>query len=152
MTDFTHEEQAVSFHHTVAQLLFLTTRERRVVGVAMSFLALRVKRPDDDDWGKLKCVLRYLYVTRRLKLTLEVTSLVITKWFVDASHLAHWDCKGHGGAALFLGRGAISSYSNKMKSNQELYRNRAGGSGSLYATDAVVFVLHSGAGVRRGAY
>ena len=29
----------------------------------------------------------------------------------------HWDCKGHGGAALFLGRGSVSSYSNKLKSN-----------------------------------
>ena len=30
---------------------------------------------------------------------------------------AHWDCKGHRGAALFLGRGAVSSYSIKLKSS-----------------------------------
>ena len=111
------EEQAVAFHHVVAQLLFLTTRARRDIGVAVSFLTSRVKRPDEDDWGKLKRVLRYLNGTRRLKLILEVGSLGITKWFVDASHNTHWDCKGHGGAALFLGKGAVSSYSNKLKNN-----------------------------------
>ena len=111
------EEQGVAFHHTVAQVLFLTPRARRDVAVVTAFLTSRVKRPDEDDWGKLKRLLRYLWWTRRLKLTLEVTSLGITKWFVDASHLAHWDCKGHGGAAMFLGKGAITSYSNKLKSN-----------------------------------
>ena len=36
---------------------------------------------------------------------------------MDASHNTHWDCKGYGGTALFLRRGAVSSYSNKLKSN-----------------------------------
>ena len=103
------EEQAISFHHSVAQLLFLTTRARRDIGMAVFFLMSRVKRPNNDGWGKLERALRYLYGTRRFKLILEVTLLSITKWFVDASHNAHWDCKGHGGAALFLGRRAVSS-------------------------------------------
>ena len=48
------EEQAVAFHHTVVQLLFLLARARSEIGVAMSFLASRVKRPNKDDWGKVK--------------------------------------------------------------------------------------------------
>ena len=94
----------MAFHHTVAQLLFLLPRARRDLGAAVSFLTSRVKRPDEDDWGKLKRVLRYLFATRRLKLTLEVNSLGITKWFVDISHLTHWDCKGHGGLYCFWER------------------------------------------------
>ena len=36
---------------------------------------------------------------------------------MDALHNAHWDCKGRGETALFLGRGDVPSYSNKLKSN-----------------------------------
>ena len=35
----------------------LVTRARRDIGVAMSFLTSRVKRPNEDAWGKLKQVL-----------------------------------------------------------------------------------------------
>ena len=79
------------------------------MGVAVSFLTLRLKRPDKDNWGKLKRVIKYLYGTWCLKIIIGVTLLGITKWFVDAFHNAHWDCKGHVGAALFLGRGVVSS-------------------------------------------
>ena len=39
------------------------------------------------------------------------------KWYVDGSHNIHWDCKGHGGAVLKLGKGATTSYSRKVKLN-----------------------------------
>jgi hypothetical protein len=44
------EEHAQHFHHAVAQVLFLSV-------TAVSFLTTRVKKPDKDDWGKLKRVL-----------------------------------------------------------------------------------------------
>ncbi len=44
-------------------------------------------------------------------------SLGMLKWYVDGSHNAHWDCRGHGGAVFTLGRGATSSYSRKLKLN-----------------------------------
>ncbi len=43
------EEQAVCFHHTVTQLLFMSTRARRDIQVAVAFLTTRVKSPDEDD-------------------------------------------------------------------------------------------------------
>lgn len=55
------KEQAVCFHHTVAQLLFLSTRAQRDIQVAVASLTTRVKSPDKDDWGKLKRILKYLY-------------------------------------------------------------------------------------------
>ena len=111
------EEQAVAFHHTVAQLLFMATRARRDIQTAVAFLTTRVKNPDQDDWGKLKRVLKYLNGTKYLKLRLTVDNLAMLKWYVDGSHNVHWDCKGHGGAVFSLGRGATSSYSRKLKLN-----------------------------------
>ena len=108
------EEQARAFHHTTAQLLFLS-RVRRDIQTTIAFLTTRVKRPDEDDWGKLKRVLKYLSSTRHLTLSLFANSLTNIVWYVDASHQTHDDCKGHTGAILTLGRGAITSSSSKHK-------------------------------------
>jgi hypothetical protein len=50
---FLPEEQAHSFHHTTAQLLFLS-RVQQDIQPTIAFLTTRVKQPDEDDWGKLK--------------------------------------------------------------------------------------------------
>ena len=63
------KEQARAFHHTTAQLLFLS-RVRRHIQPTIAFLTTRVKHPDEDDWGKLKRILRYLRGTRLLHLSL----------------------------------------------------------------------------------
>ncbi len=112
-----NEEQALAFHHTVAQLMFMATRARRDIQTAVAFLTMRVKSPDEDDWGKLKCILKYLNGTKYLKLRLTVDNLAVLKWYVDGSHNVHWDCNGHGGAVFTLGGGATSSYSRKLKLN-----------------------------------
>ena len=67
---FLPEEQAVAFHHTVAQLLFASARARRDIQTAVAFLTTRVKRPDKDDWGKLRRLLIYLKSTLYMKLTI----------------------------------------------------------------------------------
>jgi hypothetical protein len=41
----------------------------------VSFLTMRVQEPDDDDWGKLKRILKYLNGTGYLKLTLSTDQL-----------------------------------------------------------------------------
>ena len=40
----------------------------------------RVQQLDEDDWDKLKPVLRYLKVTHSLKLTLSVDDMLVVKW------------------------------------------------------------------------
>jgi hypothetical protein len=115
---FLPEEQAQDFHHVVAQLLFLSSRARRDIQMAVAFLCTRVKRPDEDDWGKLKRVLKYLKGTRGLKLTLTVGDLSIIQWWVDASYaVVHEDCRGHTGAMMSLRKGAVTSFSTKQKIN-----------------------------------
>ena len=84
------------------QLLFLSSRARRDIHTDVSFLTTRVKKPDEDDWGKLKRALKYLNGTRRLKLTLTIESMGVIKWFIDGSHNTHWDCKGYGGAIMVM--------------------------------------------------
>ena len=111
------EERAVAFHHTTAQLLFMATRARRDIQMAVAFLTTRVKSPDEDDWVKLKRILRYLNGTKYLKLSISVIDLGILKWYVDRAHNVHWDCKGHAGAMFTMGEGALSSYSRKVKVN-----------------------------------
>lgn len=114
------KDMADAFHHSTAQLLFISNRVRRDIQTPISFLAKRVKAPDNDNWGKLRRLLKYLNGTRRLKLRLKINSIDdITNltWYVDAAHAVHWDSKGHAGAMLMLGVGALSSYSRSLKLN-----------------------------------
>ena len=103
------EEQAVEFHHTVAQLLFLSTRAPQDIQTAVTFLTTRVREPDEDDWSKIHRVIWYLTGTRRLKLELTVNSLAVIKWWIDGSHNVHPDCRGHTGDMMSLGKGAVDS-------------------------------------------
>ena len=77
----------------------------------------RVKRPDEDDWGKLRWVMQYLKGSRSLKLRLKVDDLEEAKWLVNASHNVHWDYRGQTGAGMTLGSGAVISSFNKQKVN-----------------------------------
>jgi hypothetical protein len=81
----------------------------------VAFLTTCVKQPDNDDWGKLKRVLKYLLSTQYLRLTLSAESLSNIIWYVDASHQLHDDCKGHTGSILTFGHGATTSLSTKQK-------------------------------------
>ena len=46
--------------------LFLRARARPDTRTAVSFLCSRTRSPDEDDWGKLKRVLKYLYGTKHM--------------------------------------------------------------------------------------
>jgi hypothetical protein len=72
---FLPEGQAQAFHHTVGQLLFLCKRTQRDIQMAVSFLTTCIKRPDEDDWGKLKGILQYLRGTHHMKLNLSANNL-----------------------------------------------------------------------------
>ncbi len=86
--------------------------------MAVSFLTTRVQAPDEDDWGKLKRVLKYLKSTRYLKLTLSVDGMSFTiHWYIDGSHQVHKDCRGQTGSLITFGGGAVASSSNKQKCN-----------------------------------
>ena len=109
------DPQAVAFHYTTAQLLFLSSRCRQDCQTAVAFLTTHAKAPDEDEWGKLRRVLKYLKGTRRLLITLEADDLTINKWWVAASFQAHDDRKGRTVNMMSLGHGAATSFSRKQK-------------------------------------
>jgi hypothetical protein len=116
---FLPKEQAQAFHHTVAQLLFLCKCTGGDIQTAVSFLTTHVKRPNKDDWGKLKQALRYLRGMRHMKLNFSADNLTTICWWVDASHAIHDDCRGHTGAMMSLGKGAAITFFNKQKINNK---------------------------------
>ena len=75
------------------------------------FLTKQVKSPEEDDWGKLKRVLKYLKGTLHMKLVLSVDNLTTIRWWVDVSYGTHSDCKGHTGMMMSLGKGAAMNMS-----------------------------------------
>jgi hypothetical protein len=77
---FLPEEQAQAFHHTVSQLLFLCKHTQCNIQTAVSFLTTCIKHPDEDNWGKLKQVLRYLHGTCHIKLNLSANNLTTIRW------------------------------------------------------------------------
>ena len=135
------EERATAFHHTTAQLLFMAARVQRDIQTAVAFLTTRVKSPDEDDWGKLKRVLKYLNGTKYLKLSISMENLGILKWYVGGSQNVHWDCKGHGGAMFTMGKGAVSSYS-KVKLNTRSSTETELVVADIYAGNAMVTILY----------
>jgi hypothetical protein len=108
------------FHHTVYQLLFAANRVRRDIQTAVSFLTTRVKAPDQDDWGKLVRVLKYLNGTQYMKLILSADKMKFTvHWYMDGSHQVHEDCRGQIGCLIMMGKGAAISSLNVMKCNTQ---------------------------------
>jgi hypothetical protein len=111
------EERSRAFHHAVAQLLFALSRARKYIQLAVSFLTTRVKQPDEDDWNKLKRLLKYIRGKIYMPLILRADILSIIKWWVDTSYATHGDCRGHTGAMMSLGRGSVIGMLKKQKLN-----------------------------------
>ena len=55
-----HKKQAQICYRTVTQVIFLATRSCHNSRITFAFITARVKDPDEDDWAKLHCLLRYL--------------------------------------------------------------------------------------------
>ena len=73
--------------------------------------------PDEDDWGKLTRVLKYLYGTRHMKLCLMVDSLHTLTWWVEVSYTVHYDSRSHTGMVMSMGPGPAMSGSWRQKLN-----------------------------------
>ena len=112
-----NEEMASQFHRTTAQMLFMCLRARPDVQTAVSFFTTRVRNPDTDDWKKLRHCMRYLHSTRYMKRHLSADNLTNLMWWADGSYGVHWDSKGHTGAMMSMGKGAIVNVSRRHKLN-----------------------------------
>ncbi len=52
-----------------------------------------------------------------MPLNLSVKNISVNKWYIDAAHAVHDDCKSQSGAAMTCGKGMITSFSRKQKLN-----------------------------------
>ena len=73
------KERATAFHHTVAQLVFVTSRARKQIKMAIAFLCNRLRIPEEDDWVNIVRVIIYIRGTLHLPLILSSDILSIIK-------------------------------------------------------------------------
>jgi hypothetical protein len=87
--DKLEQDKAVEFHNLVVNTLYATKRARPDTCTIITFLTVRVREPDKDDWIKLVHLMRYIRGTRTMPLILSANGSGILKWWVDASFAVH---------------------------------------------------------------
>jgi hypothetical protein len=111
------DDQRVSFHTTVAKLLYAAVRVRPDILLPIIFLSSRVSHPTNEDSKKLKRVLKYLHGTTNLGINLgpDKDNVLRIHMFADASFGTHPDGKSHSGMLMTLGNGPILCKSVKQR-------------------------------------
>ena len=99
------------------QLLSVTPRQHKDIKTTIDSLTTRVHDTYEDDWGKLKRLLRYILCTIYMHLILQEGTLYIITWWVDASYSIHQDCQRNMGETKYFGKGLDSSMSKQQKRN-----------------------------------
>jgi hypothetical protein len=111
------EQKAQALHSLVCKTLFATKRARPDTGTSISFLTQRTREPDQQDWGKLCHLMKYIRGTREMPLTLRANGSGMLKWWIDGSHGVHPNMRGHTGGGLSMGTGFPIAVSAKQKLN-----------------------------------
>jgi hypothetical protein len=111
------EEARKRFHSTVAKLLYLTKRARPDVLTAVSYLATRVQKCDEEDVRKLERVMSYLRGSSERGVVFRPGKGEMTvRVFVDAAYGVHSIGKSHTGACVVVGDvGAVHCKFEKQK-------------------------------------
>ena len=78
---------------------------------------MRVKALDEDNYKKLKQVIKYLRATKDLVLTLEENDSGKIMWWVDSAFAVHNNMRSHTGRLMSPRKGAVCSASKKQKIN-----------------------------------
>ena len=73
------EKQKKYFHTTVERVLFITKRDRPDIHTSITYLYMRVKEPNTNDWKKLRRMIMYLVGTTELVLRLKVDHVNVLK-------------------------------------------------------------------------
>ena len=126
------KDDADTYHHFVAQGLWACKRARPDIQPAIVVMCTRVKAPNQGDWKKLVRLMRFINGTVEDKLTLSADNLHVIHWYVDSAFGVHPDFRGHTGAIMTYGTGAIQSISSKQKLN-----TRSSTESELVGTDSV---------------
>lgn len=103
------------FHSIVAKLLYISSRARSDISPTIAFLCTRVAKSTEQDWAKLRRLLRYLASTIELTATIGADGLTNMHTWVDAAYAVHHDMRSHTGGCVSLGRGVLMPKSTKQK-------------------------------------
>ena len=101
----------------MAKLLYVAKRARIDLQLAIAFLCTRVSKSTQQDWEKLRRVLKYIHGTIDLPRIIGVADFKVLQTWVDASYATHPDMRSHTGGVISLGHGVITSKSSKQKIN-----------------------------------
>jgi hypothetical protein len=110
-------KESETFHSVVAKLLYVATRARTDILLAVSFLCTRVSKSTVEDQAKLKRLLEYIKGTLHYTFTLGADDLKNLRTWVDASYAVHPDMKSHTGGVMSFGTGGLVGKSSKQKLN-----------------------------------
>ena len=72
-----------------------------------------------------------------MKIDMKADSLSMIIWWVYASYGVHWDCKGHTGDIISIGKGALVNIARKHKFN-----TRSSTEAELVSIEDVLGVQH----------
>jgi hypothetical protein len=111
------KNEAESFHSITAKLLYVSTRARVDLLLAIAFLCTRVSKSTVQDREKLRRVLEYIHGSMDREYTLGADDMGIMMTWVDAAFAVHPDMKSHTGGVISFGRGGIVCKSTKQKLN-----------------------------------
>lgn len=109
------DKEKALFHTQVAQLLYLSTRTRPDILLAVSYLTTRVRAPNALDQRKLSRVFKYVNGTKERVLVLGGGSDLAIRAHVDAAFGLHADARSHSGIVIKLGGSSIMCKSSKQK-------------------------------------
>ena len=62
--------------------MLMIARACKYIQTSVTLLTALMNKLDEDDWGEMKQVLKYLKGTREMKLTLSVDDMTVVKWWV----------------------------------------------------------------------
>ena len=81
---------------------------------------MRVRKLDEDNWKKLRRLIRYLKRNIKLPLILRSDGVNVLKWWVEVSYADHDNMREHTGGTMSMGkdgRGSIISIPKKQNLN-----------------------------------
>jgi hypothetical protein len=110
--------------HTRPDILFAT-----------SFLATRMTEATQSDIEDGLHIVKYLKGTPQLGLTFASGMEPILEAYMDASHLLHWDSKGHSGLAYRLGTSKTACFDFSSRKQSLVTRS---------STESEIFVIDKG--------
>jgi Reverse transcriptase (RNA-dependent DNA polymerase) len=107
--------ESETFHSVTAKLLYVSTRARIDLLLAIAFLSTRVSKSTKQDRAKLQRVLEYIKSTLDFEYTIGADDIGRMRTWVDAAFAVHPDMKSHTGGVISFGTGGLATKSWKQK-------------------------------------